>query len=186
MNKLLKILVAPVLLLSCVCKNKTTGDTTTTQDIIMYTVTGKAEIVGVYCGGARPTQEMMEQITQPKPLAKTTFYIRQDSVNDISKPIYKEFTTDSLGNFSIQLPAGKYSIVNTEKKNSDFVNGLKKTYAKETENYSAIDLNCIKEWVKTPDAILNVNGDVKNFTITYSEHCSWHVQCVAYKGPYPP
>ena len=185
MNPIFKIVFVPFLLLSCVCKNKT-NSVSTKDSSTLYKVTGKVLKIGAYCGGAKPTPEIMEQIQTPKPIPNTTFYIRNDSVNDIDKPIFLEFTTDSLGNFSIELPPGKYSIVNSEKKNAVYTDELKKKYQKETDNYGKIDMECIKEWLKTPDSVLKVKNSVSNFTVTYYDHCSWYVPCVNYKGPYPP
>lgn len=186
MKPIVRVSFIPFVLLSCVCKNETSSNGSSSNDPKMFNVSGKIEKTGAYCGGAKPTQEIIEQLQTPKPVANTTFYIRNDSVNDIDKPVYLEFTTDSLGNFSIQLPKGKYSIVNAEKKNAVYSDELKKKYQKETENYGKIDLECIREWLKTPDGVLNIAGDVKNFSIIYSGHCPWYIPCVSYKGPYPP
>ncbi|MEW6470070.1 MAG: hypothetical protein AB1458_14175 [Bacteroidota bacterium] len=151
-----------------------------------FKISGRAERIGAYCGGARPTQEILEKIKEPKPVVNTKFYVRKDTFNDVSQPVLLEFTTDSSGNFGISLPPGKYCIVNDQKKDKAYTEDLKKKYAVATEWYEAADAACLEEWLRTPDAVLIVNGDVKDFVITWYDRCSWYLPCVNYTGPLPP
>ena len=64
---------------------------------------------GQYCGGARPSQEMLDEFAQLKVLSNTTIKIFPVGKK---KPIVK-CTTDALGKCSIKLPAGEFNFTLT-------------------------------------------------------------------------
>ena len=88
-----------------------------------------------YCGGAAPPQELLDELAIFHASANQTFYIRKGNSNTPFTPVYKTFTTDALGNYSVQLPAGNYAVISEEK------------YF--TESISDIDSTC--DYLKTPD-----------------------------------
>lgn len=60
---------------------------------------------GKYCGGARPSQEMLDEFAQPKSLVNSTIKIFPVGKK---KPIVK-CTSDALGKCSLKLPVGEYN-----------------------------------------------------------------------------
>lgn len=153
----------------------------------IFKVSGKIVRTGSYCGGAAPTQEIMDEINTPKPCARQKLYVRRGKMNDLTGKIILVFTSDSVGNFSFSLPSGVYSIVNEKKKDRKFVKSILKQYTAESKNYQATDKKCLDEWLKTPDATLEIKeGSVNDFVITFHDECKWHVPCTEYKGPFRP
>ncbi len=61
-----------------------------------------------YCGGARPSQEILDRNKTPKIYKNTTFKLKNASTN-------KEylFKTDSLGNYSLSIKKGMYNLYPT-------------------------------------------------------------------------
>src|SRR4051812_11044433 len=84
-----------------------------TKHTALLTVSGKVTQTSSYCGGARPSEEMMEQYNKPKPYAGKIFYVRKGKENN-KKAVVLKFISDSAGNFSFQLPAGSYCIIQQE------------------------------------------------------------------------
>lgn len=171
------------------CKNKkdisTTTETETKGD---YTLTGYVTSSRSWCGGMRPTDEMLLEITAAKPLANATFYIREGKVNDTKKKIIATIITNSDGKFEVNLPKGDYVIINDDKKEDTYFNSILKNYSKETAHYSSVDTVCLKEWMKTPLIQFTLDS-TKKINITWNIYvpCSWgSVPCCNYLGPYPP
>ena len=80
----------------------------------MYILTGTITQTTQYCGGAQPAQEMLNDLEKPQPLADKILWIRSGKANNLSKPLLKT-KSDSYGNFTIILPAGKYCIIEESK-----------------------------------------------------------------------
>jgi hypothetical protein len=74
-------------------------------------VKGKVEQTFPYCGGAKPTKEIVDECNTSKPFANKVFYLRNRKLNTRTNNIIKTFTTDSLGNFSLKIRQGSYSII---------------------------------------------------------------------------
>src|ERR1051326_4628541 len=68
------------------------------------TISGNASQTYPYCGGARPTPEILEQLSQPKPVIGKKFHVIKGEKNSADRKIILSFTTDSSGNFSFKLP----------------------------------------------------------------------------------
>lgn len=65
-------------------------------------VKGRAMYRISYCGGAAPSEEMMEEMRKPK-IFKGQLYFVKDKIKT-------KITTDANGHFSCTLPTGKYKI----------------------------------------------------------------------------
>ena len=70
-----------------------------------FEVSGEALYTSVYCGGARPTPEIERMHATPRPLIKTSLLFRKSGSDSEMKKFAK---TDSLGNFTANLPSGKW------------------------------------------------------------------------------
>jgi len=111
-----------------------------------------------YCGGARPTPEILEELAKPRPYAgKTLIFVNQKNKVDSVK-------TDNEGTFSYQVKPGKYRVYEAWRFYRKTPDGT---------NHSNYDKECLKkEWSK---ALYEIVVDGKN--IKKTELCSISVQC---------
>ncbi len=144
--------------------------------------------VKAHCGGARMTEEMYNEFSKPIFYANKKLFIKKGKWNDLKKKPILEFISDSTGNFSFSLPPGEYCIVDEYKNDKTNYNKLLNKFKEPTLHYSAISSSCLKEWFKTPAAVLNIpSSGLNNFVITFYDECSWNkVPCATYHGPLPP
>jgi hypothetical protein len=77
-----------------------------------FPFTGYLYFTSSYCGGARPTQEILKQHATPKILPNTTLHLHE--VSDTSKTNYT-IVTDKDGKFSSCMPPGTYNVYMTDK-----------------------------------------------------------------------
>ncbi|MFN3404112.1 MAG: prealbumin-like fold domain-containing protein [Cytophagaceae bacterium] len=155
-----------------------------------YIVKGRVTFTSSYCGGAAPTDEILELHQRQQPLANKTLYIRQGKENNTAKKIISTIITDSKGEFQISLPPGNYVVVDDRKRDKNLFNQILKDHSQETEYYYKTDIVCLQDWIKTPDATFCITGKEKSFLpveINYHLPCSWgSVPCTQYTGPLPP
>ncbi len=157
-------------------------------------VIGTVNKSSAYCGGAYPGEEAIENIKKPRPFPLKRLYIKQGRENDFSNPVVLEFRSDSAGNFSISLPLGEYCIIDDSKKNKSSYENILKRYAKGTENNTAVDRNCLRNWFRTPELVFTVvkAGQQNEVTpnkvnILFTEKCGWdQVPCSTWIGSLPP
>lgn len=151
-------------------------------------VTGSLMVTQAYCGGAEPDPEELKQMQKPRPLAHKKCFVRRGGKNNVKDPIVLSFESDSAGNFMIYLPPGEYCIIDSRKYDKSYVANIAKKYKKANGNYSAADLNCLKTWLNTPDAVFLVKADKENsVNVIYHVPCDWaSIPCVGYDGPLPP
>ncbi len=151
-------------------------------------VSGKVMQTSSYCGGAEISPEEQAALSKPKPLAGKKFFVRKGNKNNLKEPVVATFVTDSSGAFMFYLPPGEYSIVDERKYDKKYVANIAKQYKKGSENYDAADLNCLKNWVNTPDMVFTVTGDgAKKIEVIYNRPCEWNTApCINYRGPMPP
>ncbi|HWY38174.1 MAG TPA: hypothetical protein VNY73_06415, partial [Bacteroidia bacterium] len=146
-------------------------------------VSGKVWQTHEYCGGARPSPEMLERITTARPLANKKCYVRKGHVNNLKEPVVATFVSDTGGNFSVKLPPGNYCIIDEKKLNRDFVEEIARMHKKADEYNDAADLNCLKSWLTAPDAVFTVKKGENKIEVTYHFPCSWNsTPCVTYHG----
>lgn len=147
-----------------------------------YTVSGNVMLTRSYCGGAAPSQEMLDNLRIPIPFEGLKVHARQGTANDLKKPLLRTTTTDANGNYSFQLPAGEYCIIYDER-----------AKLPDTKNFEAshliYDQECFVEWVKACDATVKVtdaNVSAPSFTLRQPCMKSYYSNCIRYQGPYPP
>jgi hypothetical protein len=66
------------------------------------------EKIEQYCGGAAPSEELMEELSLPRPLTETTVYIYPNGEYGEVEPYVLK--TDKKGKASVRLPEGQYGI----------------------------------------------------------------------------
>jgi hypothetical protein len=148
-----------------------------------YTVSGSITQTHSYCGGARPSPEMIALLNTPKAWAGKTLYIRSGAENSTKSKVLREIVADSAGHFSTSLPSGIYCIIEKEQVKHLNTEEFRK---KKTANLM-LDENCLKQWwtkcymsfeVKDADKTdLNINFHIPCFTNG--------VPCMKYTGPLP-
>lgn len=140
-----------------------------------------------YCGGARPSEEMLNEMRSEKPLAGEEIFIRSGTANNPEDKILTQGKSDSNGVVALKLPKGNFYMVFGNKKNRDFSDELIKTYEVKSENYSAINKACLEEWLKQPELLMEVKEQGDSFKVNWNQPCPWHaVPCTSYTGPLPP
>ena len=132
-------------------------------------------------------EERYKELRKPRVYANKKLFVKKGKWNDVKKNAILEFVSDSAGNFSFSLPPGNYCIVDEYKKDKINYTKLLKQYKEETKNYSSISAKCLKEWFKTPDAVLTVSpAGLDSVVITFYDKCSWNrIPCITYRGPLP-
>jgi hypothetical protein len=137
-----------------------------------------------YCGGARPTDEILAQVATPRPIPNKKIYIKKGDVNSFNNKTILVLTTDAKGNFHARLSPGKYLVVDSTRNDMTYYNMLLKTYQNQTEHYEAIDTLCLKEWYMKPSCVFEVtNAEVKDISVNFHKTCD-DIPCSMFRGPY--
>ena len=136
-------------------KTKTVVNRHSTKKSTSYLISGTVEKTTAYCGGAKPSQDLLNKLAKPSSYANKKFYIRTGKVNSMAAKIVKNFTTDSAGVFSIRLKPGIYSIIVEEQ-----LHPIKPDeYANQNQE---VDVKCLEEWWAKPYYLLIVKKDRKS------------------------
>lgn len=151
----------------------------------LRTVCGKVVQTSDYCGGANPSEEILEFLRKEKPFPDKEVFVRAGNVNAINQTILQKFTTDLEGNFKISLPPGDYCFIDESKKDTWKV----PDFTKENQNlapsqqYHLTSAECLKQWWQTCDKTLKVEKqNLEDVVIKYHRAC--HPPCVV-GGPKP-
>lgn len=144
-----------------------------------YNVSGQVTTNNLYCGGARPTKEMLAKLRIPITYNYKKFYLKKQAEDYSTTDILQSFSTDSLGSFALQLPTGKYAIFLEEQINEiDFSDFRKLT----------LDQSCYEEWLHKPFAtfeVINKNSNELHYTIQKKCFIPYDIPCLEYTGPRP-
>lgn len=168
-------------------KNTTTnsvkGAESTKAEQKKQRLSGKVTITYSYCGGAAPTEEMMTELAKPQPYVGKVFYVRKGNRNTLASKIVTHFTTDSLGAFSVQLPAGTWSLIQEEQ-----VKEINSSKYKNTASQQ-VDMDCLKKWWSEPYEIIEIKDSaITDLQFSFHRRCfiDSDLPCINYTGPYPP
>ena len=138
-----------------------------------------------YCGGVRPSPDILKELQNPKPLMRKRLFIKRGDKNMFSSKIFIEACTDSSGKIQLMLLPGKYFIVDELKKDTSYYKTLIRKYSKASKNHSAIEKECLKSWYEQPDMVFEIiNSDMKNLNLNFHKPCDWkEIPCIQYNGP---
>ncbi len=132
------------------------------------TVSGKVVETNDYCGGAAPTEEMLEWLRKEKPVPRKELFVRAGTANGSSRILLK-FTTDAEGNFKISLPSGDYCIIEESKREPPKVPHT----SKGAWNAAGSQPTCLQKWYGTCDKTLTVGQqDLKDVLIKFHRTCN--------------
>lgn len=140
-------------------------------------VKGQVTQTGVYCGGARPTQAMLDEIGRPKPLPFIKLFILNGSSNT-GQAIIKTIETDAHGNFYVQLQPGSYCFVD-----STHIGAYQFPAGDSAADYN---LECIKQLQQQCLYNLTVDKNSDEVLINYNTYCPWNMPCLQNRKPLPP
>ncbi|MDP1801359.1 MAG: hypothetical protein Q8L81_08405 [Bacteroidota bacterium] len=147
-----------------------------------FTISGKALQTFAYCGGVKPSEEVLDHHKTPKPYVGKTFYIRAGKTNNLKAKVLLKFKADTAGNFSFELPPGIYSIIQEPQ--------LKKLNVKLYKNkYVEVDETCLKNWWEKPYYLLEIKDkNISGLEFKFHHPCfmSGDIPCLHYSGPMPP
>ena len=111
-----------------------------------FPFTGILYFTSSYCGGARPTQEILKQYATPKILPNTTLHLHE--ILDTSKTNYT-LVTDKNGKFTSCMPPGTYNVYITDKY--------------DTNALPDFDPEC-KEWLEQALTQIEIKDDIPTNT----------------------
>lgn len=146
-----------------------------------YAISGKVTQVFAYCGGAAPSEEMLERLAKPVAYAGKKFFIRLGKINRVNAKIIKSFTTGKNGEFSFRLAPGTYSIILEEQFNLIKVGDV-------ANEFMQVDEKCLEEWWSKPFYLLKVkNKNISELNFNFHHQCfiSFDIPCITYVGPQP-
>lgn len=184
---MLKFILISVVGLLMACSTSKQVDSSENQvetfDVAINTTTTE-----VYCGGARPSEEILEELRTPKPAPNVKIYLRKGDTNNIKNKIDYQLMSNDSGVVKTSLPAGTYSIVFENKKDQNTYNDLLDKYGSGTSYQTPIDTNCLKTFFAQPNGVLIVEENNENkITVNRVMKCQWtSIPCSHYKGDLPP
>jgi hypothetical protein len=144
-----------------------------------YQVCGTLFYSPPHCGGAAIRTE---DISKDQPFAGRKIIIIEGNVNSERCKKVAEIITNEKGEFSIDLPSGKYGLIIEDWKQ------VKLFKPQEQEDkWTAWDLDCLQKEYAKPDLLIKVSQQqINNLVYTVYGHCSWSFPCKTYTGPLPP
>jgi len=138
-------------------------------------ITGRVVESRQWCGGANPSDEILELLRKEAPVANKTFYVRGGSMNSPKQAVLLQFTTDKQGDFKISLPPGDYCIVEEIKKDESGMPDVSKLNEElpESQKYQLAGPNCLQKWWMTCDYSLKVGKqNRKDVVIRFHRTCN--------------
>jgi hypothetical protein len=148
----------------------------------LFEVSGYLMATSSYCGGAAPSQEILNAYYTPHGWQGQTLIVRRGAVNQPGKPLVQRAVTDAEGKFVFHLPAGQYCIALSEKE-------LPRRAAFYNIVNQPVDKACDDRWLQTCELTFEVvDKGIDSLKISIHQACfvSSHSPCVHYSGPLPP
>jgi hypothetical protein len=146
-----------------------------------FTVSGTVLRTADYCGGAAPSEEMLEEMRTPKPFAGMKVHARKGGTNQIGTPVVASSTSDESGYFSLELPAGTWCLV-LDEKGPDAPRDL-------SGQNIQLDNACYKEWLSKCDQVIEViDVPIPAVKLQFNARCRVGTisNCAQWVGPLPP
>ena len=187
-NKFVFYYIGLVLVVMIACKiSGTNKNNTSNPHKKTYQLSGNITYTSDYCGGAYPSNNMLQRLATPAPYPGKVFYIRQAERNDMNSPILYTIVTDSTGHYSINLPPGNYCMIDEFRKDTAFIADV---YKVDPYNYLQVnDKKCLEDWFNScfyGFSIKDSNFVHADFNIHRSCFRPEGVPCISYIGPMPP
>jgi hypothetical protein len=146
-------------------------------------VAGKVVMTASICsGGVAVTQEMIDRLPPPQPIAGREFLVVAGERISAARPAAR-FTSRPDGTFATRLPPGTWCFFEAGRRPSDERAPQATPIAPVVPS---VDANCLAAEKLRCDLVLPVKADVSQARITFAERCpqQWAQPC--YRGPMPP
>jgi len=144
-----------------------------------FLVTGSIMQTTSYCGGAQPTQKILDSFNTPKGIPFGKLFVKSGAKNIEGAPVIERINADANGNFSVYLPEGKYCFVE-EWKIKPFKLPLNNVNHK-------VDSTCFRNLYDSPDFSLNItNKNIHHLEIILHRTCPDKQPCVSFHGALHP
>jgi hypothetical protein len=133
-----------------------------------------------YCDGARPSEELLEDLAKERPLANKILYVKVGVQNKHSNRLVKKIKTNANGRFEIWLKPGLSYYFVEEWKAKAF------TVPKNSKEISW-DTSCLRKRYASPDYVLKPSKSNNVLVrINYHKPCYFNPYCGSFSGPLPP
>ena len=155
----------------------------TVEKKISQTISGTITTSGSYCGGAAPSEEMLQSVQVTRPMSGFMIYIKKGAKNKLLSCIVDSTCTDSSGNYSFDLSPGKYVLLQKNQLNKDVFEKYKQS------KWTQVDLECMQMWWEKGLTSITVDSEsINNLNFHFQKRCfiPLSVPCLRYTGPYPP
>lgn len=145
----------------------------------LFLVTGSMMQTISYCGGAQPSQQVLDSCNKPRGIPYGKFFLKSGNTNLKGASIIQTINTDINGNFAIYLPTGNYCLVE-EWKSKPFK--LPLNDAKQT-----IDSTCFLNLYNTCDFKLAIpKKSIHHLIFIFHRNCYYNQPCTSYHGALRP
>jgi hypothetical protein len=141
------------------------------------TVSGTIYIQKAYCGGARPSEEMVQGLRQPASNF-TLYYKTNDLVTIEHVSTIDSVKTDSAGHYTLRLHKGQFCFFEKWK--------MDRLSIPKDDKFNHWDSVCYLQQYQTCDFSINIQSDTSQANIILQRHCPWNTPCNNYTGPLPP
>lgn len=144
-----------------------------------------------WCGGMRPTEEMLKDLNTPKPFPNKWLFIKKNikGKSHIDIPIIDSFISNEQGEITCKLPEGNYQIVESWNKDWAEYKATLERYKVATEFNDTIDKACFDKVFRQAYYQFQVSKSLKfkrKHMLNFHKTCNYSgSKCVRYKGPYP-
>ena len=148
-------------------------------------VAGRAVLEASVCGGgAAITQEQIDRLPPPRPIAGREFLVVTGESISAQRPVAR-FTTGVDGTFLTRLPAGTWCIFEAGRRMVDEPPGPAAPPSAGLDP-AGVDRPCLAQEQRRCDLVLAVKSEVREARIVFTERCPqpWAQPC--YHGPMPP
>ena len=123
----------------------------------------------------------------PRPVDGKNVFVALGDMNEANDEIVFRGVTDKDGKVRMNIAPGTYYLVFDNKSDKNYYNELVKTYGQATAYYSVIDKDCLDQWFRNPELIMQVDAQHTEFSVNVYQPCEWNaIPCAQYNGPLPP
>jgi hypothetical protein len=182
MKKVLFLFLFPILLYAQTSKKVSSKK---------YNITFSITQTMNWCGGMRPSDEMLKEFSSPKPFPNKWIYVKKNTKGklQIDLPIIDSFESNENGEINCSFPEGNYQIVEVWNKDRIVYKSTLEKYKIATDITDTIDRKCFDKVFNQPYyqfQVSKLSKSKKNHKLNFHKTCNYSGSiCVRYKGPYP-
>jgi|LauGreDrversion4_2_1035121.scaffolds.fasta_scaffold01141_4 hypothetical protein len=144
-----------------------------------------------WCGGMRPSDDMVKDLNSPKSLSNKWIFIKKKLIGKllIDLPVIDSFESNENGEIKCSLSYGNYQVVEAWNKDRNVYESTLEKYRFPSDITDTIDKKCFDKVFNQPYYQFKVSKLSKSKQIhklNFHKTCNYSGSiCVRYKGPYP-